>query len=83
MRVSSSEGSDAVQATYRAGYLPDSGAAWYRRWFLAHAWGITGDTRLPDGTVVLHADSAVKPLWLMIPPHPNGASFHPMAAEPK
>lgn len=82
VRVAASQGSEAVEAVYRSTHPPDSVVAWYRRWFLAHQWRITGDTRLPDGTFVLHADSLTKPLWLMIHPAPGGATFSVMAAEP-
>jgi len=82
VRVSASEGAEAVEVVYRAGLVPDTVAAWYRRWFLEHRWRITGDTRLADGTLVLHADSAAQPLWLMIRPDPAGANFSVMSAEP-
>src|SRR5258706_500719 len=82
VRLSASVGAEAVEAIYRAGFLPDTVAAWYRRWFLEHHWRIAGDARLPDRTLVLHADSAAKPLWLMIRPDPAGANFSVMSAEP-
>ncbi|MSR06711.1 MAG: hypothetical protein EXR93_06580 [Gemmatimonadetes bacterium] len=81
-RISSSEGTEAVEAVYRAQYPSDSVAAWYRRWFLEHQWRITGDNRLPDGMVVLHAEGPAKPLWLMIRPEGGGTSFSVMTAEP-
>ncbi len=81
-RVSTSAGTDAAEAAFRIGVVPDSVAAWYRRWFLDHGWRITGDNRLPDGTVVLHGENGPRPLWLMIRGEANGSSFSVMAAEP-
>ena len=81
-RISSIEGAEAVEAVYRAQFPSDSVAAWYRRWFLQHQWRITGDNRLPDGMVVLHAEGPGKPLWLMIRPEGGGTTFSVMAAEP-
>ena len=82
VRVSASEGIEAVEAVYRAALVPDSVVAWYRRWFLANTWRITSDTRLPDGTFVIHADGKAKPLWIMIRADAGGTSFSIMAADP-
>jgi len=81
-RISSIEGTEAVEAVYRAPFPSDSVAAWYRRWFLERRWRITGDNRLPDGTVVLHAEGPGNPLWLMIRPEAGGTNFSVMSAEP-
>ena len=82
VRVSSAEGTEAVEAVYRAAYPADSVAAWYRRWFLEKQWRITGDNRTPDGMVILHAEGPGRPLWLMIRPETGGGTnFSVMSAE--
>ncbi|MBI4419318.1 MAG: hypothetical protein HY560_00695, partial [Gemmatimonadetes bacterium] len=57
---------------FRTGVVPDSVAAWYRRWFRTEGWNITGDVRMADGSVALHADKSGRPLWIMARPGGSG-----------
>jgi len=82
-RLTASSGAQAVVAEYSLIGLPDSVAAWYRRWFFEHAWRIVGDTRLPDGTFSIHADSQARPVWLLVRAAPGGARLAVMVAEPE
>lgn len=65
-RVSEVATEDAVEQAYRIAAPADSVAAWYRRELAAREWRLTGDARLPDGTITLHAQRAGPPLWLLI-----------------
>lgn len=81
-RVESAGGPEAVEAVYRTSTSPDSVASFYRRWFLEHSWRIAGDTRLSDGTFVIHAEGQARPLWIMIRPDGGRTTFSVMAAAP-
>ncbi len=82
--TSAANGAEAAETVFRTGAVPDSVAAWYRRWFVAHGWEISGDARMPDGSLTLHAEKPGRLLWIMIQPGSDhvGSSYSVVGAEP-
>ncbi len=64
--VSFAAGEQAGQVVLTTPVSPDTVIAWYRRVLLLNGWELRQDQRRPDGSQVLYAVKAERPLWITL-----------------
>jgi hypothetical protein len=71
-----SAGTEAAAVTLSAPAGADAIADWYRATLVANGWELKHDGRLTDGSAVIHAAKAGRPLWVTVQPGGGAATTY-------